>query len=47
MQEYITKRLKKNTITRLAWNRLCKIIVVDDEMMIDKRTDKVLGPEVY
>ena len=35
----------ENTIRKLEWASLCKILKNDDDMMIDKRTSRVLGPE--
>ena len=35
-----------DTIRKLAWEGLQKNIVMDGDMMIDKRTGEVLGPEV-
>ena len=46
-QHVYDQRLMDDTIRKLAWEGLQKNIVMDgDEMMIDKRTDEVLGPEV-
>ena len=35
-----------DTIKKLAWEGLQKDIIMDGDSMIDKRTGKVLGPEV-
>ena len=40
------QKLMKNEIRILAYDSLQKIIVVDDDMVIRKRTDEVLGLEV-
>ena len=37
---------KAHTVRKLAWERLQKNIVMDDDTMIDKRTGEVLDPEV-
>ena len=36
----------EDTVKKLAWERLQKNIVMDDDTMIDKRTGEVLDPEV-
>ena len=47
IDEYVHDRtLMDDTIRKLAWEGLQKNIVFDDEAMIDKRTGKVLDPEV-
>ena len=33
-------------LRKLAWEELQKNIVMDGDMMIDKRTDELLDPEV-
>ena len=45
-QHVYDQRLMDDTIRKLAWEGLQKNIVMDDDMMIDKRTGEVLGPEV-
>ena len=35
-----------DTLRKLAWDRLQKNIVMDGDMMNDKRTGEVLDPEV-
>ena len=35
-----------DTLRKLAWYWLQKNIVMDDDMMIDRRTGEVLDPEV-
>ena len=34
------------TVKKLAWDSLRKSIVIDGDMMTDKETGEVLGPEV-
>ena len=36
----------ENTIRKLAWDSLRKNTVMDSYIMIEKRTDEALGPEV-
>ena len=45
-QHVYDQRLMDDTIRKLAWEGLQKNIVMDGDMMIDKRTGEVLGPEV-
>ena len=45
-QHVYDKRLMDDTIRKLAWEGLQKNIVMDGDMMIDKRIGEVLGPEV-
>ena len=45
-QRVYDQRPMDNTLKILASERLQKNIVWDDDTMIDKRTGKVLGPEV-
>ena len=45
-QKVYDQRLIDDTIRRLAWEGLQKNIVMDDDTMIDKRTGKMVGPEV-
>ena len=40
------QRLMDDTVRKLAWEGLQKNIVMDGDMMIDKRAGEVLGPEV-
>ena len=40
------QRLMDDTVRKLAWEELQKNIVMDGDMMIDKRTGEVLDPEV-
>ena len=40
------QRLMDDTIRKLAWDGLQKNVVMDGDMMIDKRTGVVLSPEV-
>ena len=40
------QRLMDDMIRKLAWERLQKNIVVDGDMMIDKKMGEVLNPEV-
>ena len=40
------QKLMENTLGKLTWDSLQKNIVVDDDLVIDKREVKVLGPEV-
>ena len=35
-----------DTLRRLAWDKLQKNIVMDGDIIIDRRTGEVLGPEV-
>ena len=39
------QKLKNDMIRKLAWEGLQKNIMIDGDMMIDKRTGEVLGPE--
>ena len=45
-QHVFDQRLMHDTITKLPWERFQKNIVMDGDIMIDKRTGEVLGPEV-
>ena len=45
-QHMYDQRLMGDTIRKLAWEGLQKIIVMDGDMMIDNRTGEVLGTEV-
>ena len=40
------QKLMADTVRKLAWDELQKNIVIDGDMMIDRRTGEVLGPEV-
>ena len=40
------QKLIDNIVRKLAWDSFQKKIVVDVDMIIDKRTGEVLGPEV-
>ena len=40
------QRLMQDTMRKLAWEGLQRNIVMDDETMVDKRTDEVLDPAV-
>ena len=40
------QNLMQDTIRKLAWDGLQKNIVMDGDMMIDKRRGEVLDPEV-
>ena len=42
MKEH-NQRFIENSVKKLAWDNLRKNIVVDDNMMIDKRTCEVLS----
>ena len=44
-QHVYDQRLRDDTIRKLACEGLQKNIVMDGDMMIDKRTGEVLGPE--
>ena len=37
------QKLMNDTVKRLAWGSLCKNLVVNDDMMIDKRAGAVLS----
>ena len=45
-QHVYDQKLMDDTIRKLAWEGLQKNIVMDDDTMIDKRTDNALGAEV-
>ena len=45
-QKVHDKKLMDDTLRKLAWDRLQKNIVMDGDMMNDKRTGEVLDPEV-
>ena len=36
----------EDTMWKLAWEGLQKNVVMDSDMMVDKRTDDVLDPDV-
>ena len=40
------QKLMEGTVRKLAWEGLQKNIVIDGDMMIDKKTGEVLDPEV-
>ena len=40
------QKLIDDTLRRLAWDKLQKNIVMDGDIIIDRRTGEVLGPEV-
>ena len=45
-QKIFDQKLMEDTMRKLAWERLQKNIVMDGDMMIDKRTGDMLDPEV-
>ena len=45
-QKLYDQRLMEDTVRKLAWEELQKNIVMDGDMMIDKRTSEMLDPEV-
>ena len=45
-QKIYDQRLMEDTVRKLDWEGLQKNIVIDGGTMIDKRTDKMLDPEV-
>ena len=45
-QHVYDQRMMDDTIRKLAWEGLQKNIVMEGDMMIDKRTGMVLDPEV-
>ena len=45
-QKVHDKKLMDDTLRKLAWDGLQKNIVMDDDMMIDKRTGELLDCEV-
>ena len=45
-QKAYDQRLMEDTVRKLAWERLQRNIVTDDDMMIDKKTGEVVDPEV-
>ena len=45
-QKLYDQRLMEDTVRKLAWEELQKNIVMDGDMMIDKRTSDMLDPEV-
>ena len=45
-QKIFDQKLMEDTMRKLAWKRLQKNIVMDGDMMIDKRTGDMLDPEV-
>ena len=40
------QNLMDDTVRKLAWEGLQKNMVMDGDMMIDRRTDEMLDPEV-
>ena len=45
-QHVYDQKLMEDTMRKFAWERLQKIIVMDGDTMIDKRTREVFNPEV-
>ena len=45
-QKLYDQRLMEDTVRKLAWEELQKNIVMDGDMMIDKRTSEMLDSEV-
>ena len=45
-QHVYDQKLMEDTMRKLAWEGLQKNIVMDGDMMINKRKDQVLNPEV-
>ena len=45
-QKIYDQKLMEDTIRKLAWEGLQRNIVMDGDMMIDKRTGQVLDPDV-
>ena len=45
-QKIYDQKLMEDTMRKLAWEGLHGNIVMDGDMMIDKKTDEVLDPEV-
>ena len=45
-QHVYDQKLMEDTMRKFAWERLQKIIVMDGDTMIDKRTGEVFNPEV-
>ena len=45
-QKIYDQKLMEDTIRKLAWEGLQRNIVMDGDMMIDKRTGEVLDPDV-
>ena len=45
-QKIYDQKLMEDTIRKLAWEELQRNIVMDGDMMIDKRTGQVLDPDV-
>ena len=45
-QKVFDQKLMDDTIRKLTWERLQKNVVMDGDMMIDKRTGEVLDHEV-
>ena len=45
-QHVYDQKVMEDTVRKLAWEGLQKNIVMDSDMMIDKRTGEVLDPEV-
>ena len=45
-QKIYDQKLMEDTKWKLAWEGLQKNVVMDGDMMIDKRTDDVLNPDV-
>ena len=46
IDQHVYQKLMDDTIRKLAWDGLQKNIVMDGDMMLDKRTGVVLGHEV-
>ena len=44
-QKVYNQKLMDDTLRKLAWERLQKDMVMDGDMMIDRRTGEVLDPE--
>ena len=44
-QHVYDQKLMEDTMRKLAWERLQKNIVMDDDTMINKKTDEVLNSE--
>ena len=45
-QHVYDQKLMNDMIRKLAWDGLQRNTIMDGDMMIDKRTGEVLGPEV-
>ena len=44
-QDVYDQKLMEDMMRKLAWEGLQKNIIMDGDIMIDKRTGEVLGPE--